>query len=186
MGEVISEDTLNVETALKIEDFSATSLPITDVGKTQICYNTDSSKLAYIKTNDGLTNIVTNLDIFGSDFNFVDDAPEINTTNRTLTLASSLTVNSIPAGSYRIGFQYNWYITSTAFDFIAEVNIDNITVIHRQVERIASSAFDQFQEVNGFYITNLSSGNHTINLNYYGTGGRAYIGERHIEFFRVL
>jgi hypothetical protein len=179
-SQVAHEDTLFVNTALEIKDKSGIPVLLPDIGYTQVFFDTDSSKLAYVNS----TGSITNLDMFGSNYEDLEIAGEISTTSLTPVNAISLEVKSFDAGTYRVGFYYTWYMESLDDSFIAEIDVDT-TNIHTQFTKIVSSASNQFQNSYGFIILSLFGGDHIISINYYCTGSRAYIGERRLEFWRI-
>ena len=184
----VTEYTINVETALKIADKSGGSIPIipiTEVGKTQICYNTDSSKLAYIKTNDGSTNIVTNLNIYGSQFQYVEALGPLTTTSTIYANRLTLTTPTIPAGTYRVGFYYQWN-KLTSGSFLGRLLIDGV-VSTNQFQQPASFVSTQRNTTSGYQIIDLTTAIHTINIQTaVSGGGTSEIRNMRIEFWRIL
>jgi hypothetical protein len=136
-------------------------------------------------TRKALLNNINN--VFGTEYQYAESlGPNTNSTI-TNVLKLRLTTASIPAGNYRISWIYNWFYGSTNANFNGEVRVDSITVILTHVEEPKDMANTQRQLVSGFKTMALTSGVHTIDLNFRsGTAGTvATILNAALEIFRI-
>jgi len=108
----------------------------------------------------------------------------INNTN-TLAEFTSISVNIPTAGNYKVGWSYTWSLNDGGNDFVAQVEVDNTTVImeHQQEPKdtggagivlglvgggTANTSTNQRHLASGFEIVNFTAGAHTIDLDWSG------------------
>lgn len=142
------------------------------------------SNITASNAGSGVANI-TVAPIFGSQFSSAAAEGETNTNSTSPVTKLTLSVTGIPAGTYRIGWYYEWRRNTTSNDYSAQIVIDSTTTImeHAQESQDVNSWYTQ----SGFYIGSLTSGNHSIVLSYFGesTGNTSYTRRARLEIWRV-
>lgn len=125
--------------------------------------------------------------IFGSEYQTAESAAVSSTTSETFQQKLRLTTSSLTGGTYRVGWYYNWNHSDNKSSFASRVQIDDATTIHNHLEEPHEDAPEQLQTVCGFYHGALSSGVHTIDIDYRTTdnGKTTSISNARIEFWRV-
>lgn len=123
--------------------------------------------------------------IFGSWYAWDGDEGETNTNSASPLEKASLSVTGVPAAYYRIGWYYEWRRNTTSNDYRAEIVIDGTTTIMEHSEE--SQDVNSWHTQSGYYIANLSSGNHTIRFYHYGEGtsNTSYTRRVRLEIWRV-
>lgn len=123
--------------------------------------------------------------VFGSQYHFQEDTSESNTTSNNYQQKLRLTTGSLPDGTYRLGWFYNWRHTQTSRDFKAQLELDDTTVIMEHFEEPKDQEPDQKYSSSGFINLDLV-GVHTIDLDYCrNQGGASYIWNVRLELWRV-
>jgi hypothetical protein len=128
--------------------------------------------------------------VFGSEFQEASSEGESSTTNSSYQLKIRLTTGTVLAGTYRIGWSYEWISNTTLIDAGYNVDVDSGTIIHEVVPaptRIYSGG--TYYNISGFEHMALSNASHTIDLNYkaniLSNGGTTYIRRTRLEIWRV-
>jgi Ca2+-binding RTX toxin-like protein len=133
---------------------------------------------------------VESSNVFGSNF-VVATSEALDTLTGvadTFFTKVTLSTGSVPAGTYRIGWYYEWMYTDTATDFTGQVIHDDVTVIGFHSEEPFKSEPDQSYPVSGFgYVTYGSTGSHTFKIQYSTdiSTETASISKARLEFWRV-
>lgn len=123
---------------------------------------------------------------FGSWYGWALDESESSTTSTSWQQKLRFTTPStVPAGNYRIGWQFEWRRNTASNDFEAQVQIDDTTTIMSQNEE--SKDVNSWHHVGGFTVATLTNAIHYIDVDYAGetTGNTSYIRRVRIEFYRV-
>jgi hypothetical protein len=122
---------------------------------------------------------------FGTWYAWGGDETETNTNSTTGTEKASLSVTGIPAGYYRLGWYYEWRRNTTSNDYRAFIERDSTETVmdHREETQDVNS----WHTNSGFYIMNLTAGNHTFSFEHYGesSGNTSYTRRLRMEFWRV-
>jgi hypothetical protein len=123
--------------------------------------------------------------VFGSWYAWDGEEGETNTNSASPLEKASLSVTGVPAAYYRIGWYYEWRRNTASNDYRAEIVIDGTTTIMEHSEE--SQDVNSWHTQSGYYIANLSSGNHTIRFYHYGesTGNTSYTRRVRLEIWRV-
>jgi hypothetical protein len=124
--------------------------------------------------------------IFGSEYSYEESLAESSTNSTAGVVKVSISRTSLPSGTYRIGWYYNWSLSSTSRDFESEVLVNGTSVaFHSQEPK--DSGTDQNIQNSGFVHIPLS-GDVTINLTYGSSDSNtiAYIRNARLEFWRVI
>jgi hypothetical protein len=98
------------------------------------------------------------------------------------------TTASLPAGTYRIGFWYQFAHSSTSNNFESRIQVDDTTEILTHTQEVKDSNSAQRNTVAGFdYVTFLSSGTHNIDVDYRAGSAAttAYMHHVGLEIWRV-
>lgn len=124
--------------------------------------------------------------VFGTWYGWALDESESSTTSTTYQQKLRYTTPStVPAGNYRIGWQFEWMRNTVSNDFEAQVQIDDTTTIMSQNEE--SKDVNSWHHVGGFTVATLTNATHYIDVDYAGetTANTSYIRRARIEFYRV-
>lgn len=125
--------------------------------------------------------------IFGSEFQQASSDTQSTTTSTTFQQKLRLTTGTLPSGTYRIAWYYEYHISSTTYDFEGRVQIGDSTTIHEIREEAQDAGTDQWEPCGGFYY-HTGSGVLNIDLDYCrssASGGTAYIRKARLEIWRV-
>lgn len=123
---------------------------------------------------------------FGASSVYAESLPFAQTTSAAFIEHLACDVPDLAAGSYRIGWSFEWWGSNTATDFIAQVLLDG-SVISTHRRRPVSSAATTRDTVSGFHHAELARGNHSITLEYRTSDGKRVVGieNARIECWRV-
>lgn len=139
-------------------------------------------------------NIFDGATIYGSHFCYETSLPSVTTTDQEWVTKATMSSDQIPAGQYRLGWQYNWdYGTSTSVEF--RVLIDSVVVQDGEASQLSEKfaedggAVDRTNHNSGFsYSYFETDASHTIELQLRTpdslTGG-AKCWNASLEFWRV-
>ena len=131
---------------------------------------------------------------FGEDFAFIKDASIETTTGTTWIKKVTLSVTLATAGTFRIGWSYQWNHDNNKYDFMGRILHNNSTELsHVRLEpkevggTFGSTGTDQRNAVSGFDILSLSAGTHTFDIEYRSSFATApaSIWDARLEFWRV-
>jgi len=101
---------------------------------------------------------------FGSEYHSDEDLSEQTTTSESYVNALTFTTSTVPSGTYRVGWSYEWR-GNTGKDFEARVQIDNSTTL-MEVNMEAKDN-NSWRGAGGFgNISSLFSGTHTIDFDF--------------------
>ena len=122
---------------------------------------------------------------FGSWYGWSFSDSESNTNSTSWVNKVTYTSPSVPAGYYRVGYQFEWRRNSASNDFKARIQIDNTNTIMEMNEE--SKDINSWHHVGGFVIVNLTNASHTIDIDFSGenTGSTSYIRRARIEFWMI-
>lgn len=164
---------------------------LTTTGVSAGTYGTPSTFPIVTVDNKGrITNITTDTvsAIFGSSFFNAESLGLSTVASTTFTNKVTLTTTSVPAGTYRVGWSYEWYFTDGGNSFRGRVLVDGATQLLAQVQEPKDTHTTQRHPASGFgYVTFGSNGTHTITLDYSRSAGSgtAGISNARLEFWRV-
>jgi len=129
----------------------------------------------------------TGTSTFGSNFQTEISAGESTTTSTSFQQKLRMTTTSLPIGTYRIGWYYEWSFGSQSNDFLGRVQVDNTTTLMEHQQEPKDSNSDQSTPASGFaYITFASATTHDIDLDYCSNdGSTARIKNAKLEIWRV-
>lgn len=134
-------------------------------------------------------------DFFGTEYQYAE-SEGVSTTNSTnFQQKLRLTTTSLPAGTYRIGWSYQWNHDSSANDFEARVQLDDSQNLEEHVEEpqdsgggFGSTGSNQQFTNSGFQHVSLSTGVHTVDIDYRTSdsgGDESSIWNARLEIWRV-
>jgi len=81
------------------------------------------------------TNPIWSSEVFGNNFESLDSNVIQQTTSTSFQNYLTLNTASLPVGTYRIGFTYQWSFNSTAQDFLGRIQVDGYNVVSDDVHR---------------------------------------------------
>lgn len=98
-----------------------------------------------------------------------------------------LTTSSLPAGTYRVGWYYEWQHEAIANDFLARLRRDDTEDLFSQLQEPQDGGTDQWAPASGFKHIALAAGVHTFDLDYATNDNldASKIRRARIEFWRV-
>lgn len=125
--------------------------------------------------------------LVGSYLTQVESVVLSTTTSSTFQLKLRLTTATVPAGVYRLGWAYEWQITSTSSDFEARILQDGVTVLATHREEVQDAATTQKHSVGRFKYVTLTNAVHTFDVEYrsVSASGTARIENVGLEFWRI-
>jgi len=133
----------------------------------------------------GTVDVTHTPSIFGTWYGWETSESQSTTTSTSWQLKLRYSLSDIPAGYYRIGYQWEWRRNHVGTDFKSRVQIDDTSTVanmNYESKDVHSWHLDQ-----GFYIANLTAGNHYIDIDYCGESSSYtnYIRAVRIECYRV-
>jgi hypothetical protein len=119
--------------------------------------------------------------VFGSELQQVESDEESSTTSTSYQQKLRLTTNNLPLGTYRIGWQFSVFC-STSGDVLSKVVLDDTTDLDRHS---IDNSTDEFNSNGGFAYRSSFSGVHTVDIVYKAVEGTALIRHARLEIWRV-
>lgn len=121
---------------------------------------------------------------------FIKDNTESTTTSTTPIQKLRLTTSSLSAGTYRVGWSFEYGRDGFIFggtDFNARLQIDNTTEIASYAAVHNGAIASNFWPASGFDYVALTAGVHTIDLDFWGetTGNTSRIRNSRLEIVRI-
>jgi len=109
------------------------------------------------------------------------------TTSTTYQQKLRLSTGPIEAGTYRVGWMYDWQITSTNSNFDGRVQLNDTTLLMAHLEEAQDSATGQRHQVSGFAYVTLTAATHNIDIDYRtsNAAATARIQNARLEIWRV-
>jgi len=122
---------------------------------------------------------------FGTYYGWGGDTSAQSTNSTSWVQAVRVNVPSIPDSYFRVGWYFEWRRNTASNDFKAQVQIDDTETIMSMNEE--SKDVNSWHPASGFAILDLSTGTHTIDVDFAGetTGNTSYIRNIRIEYWRV-
>jgi hypothetical protein len=151
---------------------------------------TDHSSLTGLSTGDDHTQYLLRSDLLNA-----YDATVRSTTATTWLQALRISVGPLVAGTYRLGWSYNWNHDDTGSDFLAQIEQNDTTqlYLHQQEPQDDSGTFgatgtDQKHQTGGFMYLTLVAGSYTFDLDFStsATGKTSSIWNSRLEFWRII
>lgn len=124
---------------------------------------------------------------FSSYFQQNSSDGESTSTSVTFQEKVSLSTISLPSGTYRIGWMYEWSHSSTNSSFVGRVQLNNTTILMDHREEPQDGATAQYRPNNGYYYAVGISGVQLIDLDFAisATTSTARIRRARLEIWRV-
>jgi hypothetical protein len=123
--------------------------------------------------------------IFGTEYHYASDETLSSTTSSSFQNKVRLTTGSVTEGTYRVGWNYIWRLSSNKSNFLSIVTVDS-AIITNHVQEPKDSGSDQRHQLTGFKHMSLTAGIHTIDIDYsIDNSGTANIWEARLELWRV-
>lgn len=138
--------------------------------------------------NKAYVDAATSGSIFGTQFSYAESLALSTLASSSLSTKVTLNTGTVPAGTYRVGWNFEWYCTDNANDFRGRIIVDGATILCDSQEEHSEAGTDQRNLRGGFgYITFGSSNTHTVLLQYARSAGAGTVGiqRARLEFWRV-
>jgi hypothetical protein len=125
--------------------------------------------------------------IFGTQAQDAASDGESSTSSTSWVPKVTMTTPSLPAGRYRIGWNYEWRYDSIANNAIVRVQLDDSATLMEMQQEPKDAGSDQSINKAGFGYVTLGAGVHTIDLDYRSSNGTysTYIKRARLEIWRV-
>jgi len=128
--------------------------------------------------------------IFGSEYDYAESDGESSTTSDTYQEKVSITTGTVPAGTYRIGWAFEFASSTDRADCSFRVEADASTTINEITPAPKKKYADGvWATQSGFKHMSLTNASHTIDLDYKANvaaeGGTTYIRKARLEIWRV-
>ena len=122
---------------------------------------------------------------FGTNFAYVEDETESSTTSTEWQQKVRLSVVGVPAGTYRIGWTYQWKMSNSSFDYIGRAQLDDTTTLCEHSTRPADAL--SYHPLGYFAYVTLTAGDHFVDIDFKsGSDGKAaYIRYARVEMWRI-
>ena len=127
---------------------------------------------------------------FGSEYIAARDLATSSTTSTTPVLKLTLSATNLPAGTYRLGWSYNWSHSAANTDFEAQIRQGGVsgTVLHEHRQEPQDPGVDQLHPASGHIDDLALSGNVDFSITYNtdDPDDAAFIRGARLELWRVL
>lgn len=172
---VLAGDVTGVQGATVVSNIQGSALPAPGVTGTVLTSTGVGAPLTWSRP------------VFGD--NFIVSSSDAVSTSSSTSFSTKVTLNAgaLPAGTYRVGWQYDWGYSNGGANFLARVMLDGATAIMTHVQEPQDTAIGQRQITSGFGYVTLTAGTHTVTLDYAASStlDTARIGQARLEFWRV-
>jgi len=149
-----------------------------------------------LKIKDSGGNVINltslNVNVFGTEFHEIKSDNVDTESGLSFVNKVSLVTSSLPAGSYYIGWNYQWNYDQTNNDFLGRVTLDGVPSLmeHRQEPKDSGGTgpggSNQAHQLSGHDIVVLTAGIRTINIDFAsGNGDTAAIWNARLVMWRV-
>jgi len=128
--------------------------------------------------------------LFGSEYDYATSSGQSSTTSDTYQQKLRLTTSTVPTGTYRIGWAFEYSSTTDKVDCGFRVQIDDTTTINEFFPAPKKKYNDgNWDNISGFGHNSLTNASHTIDIDYIANvdaeAGTTYIRKARIEIWRV-
>lgn len=164
------------------------TLSLTDTAVTPATYGSETQIPQFTVDQKGRITGASNLTpILGRHMTYAESLGVSTIASATPTQKLRLTTPNVEAGTYRIGWNYKWYLTDNGNNFEGRVQLDDATDIMNHAAEPKDAGTDQRIGEAGFAHIALSAGVHTFDIDYNRSGGfgTAGIAEARLEFWRI-
>lgn len=140
-----------------------------------------------VQGNTGVQGI-TGIQSFPQYISNAESLAQSTTTSSTFQQKVTISTGSIAAGTYRVGWSFEWGYSAGNNDFQARVQVDNTTTLLSHRTEPQDTGADQQHGVGGFGYVTLTAGTHTIDLDYASSdnSSTARIWNARLEIWRVV
>jgi hypothetical protein len=124
---------------------------------------------------------------FGTQYTNVENTTEVSTNSTSPVTRLTLSPTGLPSGTYRVGWFFNWSLSSSSYDFRARVTVGGTEYAYMSQEP-KDPGTDQNVPASGFFPVVITTGSATILLQYWveNSGVTGYMRNARMEFWRTL
>ena len=133
-------------------------------------------------TNNELFTSPNNFNVYGSEYHFIKSYAEQSTSSNQFQTALTLSVDDLPKGNYKIIASHRYGITVTNNEYYSRLLLNGQPLGNEFISRENRNVNRKF---NQFIYVETLEGDITIDLQYTGGAGTAYISDMIIELFKV-
>ena len=125
--------------------------------------------------------------VFGENYIYSESLGLSTVASTTFTEKLTIDAIGVPAGTYRIAWNFTWYCTDANNDFRAQVQLNNSTTLWTMQQEPQDVGTDQRHPAAGFAKVVLTAGDHSLDLDYSRSAGTGTVGiaNARMEFWRV-
>lgn len=123
---------------------------------------------------------------FGTEYTLVESLAQSTTNSTTFQTKATMSLISLPSGTYRLNWSYGWSHGANNTDFEAQILIDGSQeMLH--IQEPQDSGVDQQHRESGFIANLAFNGNHTILLQWRtdDSDDTAFIRDARLELWRI-
>jgi len=173
-------DDINIDIENQNEFIELIDTPTTYSGYSNYIVNVNSSATGLEFTDFGEFNL-----LFGTNFIYALDPTESSTSSTTFIEKLTLS-RTVPTGTYRVGWYFEWDVSSESAIFFARVQINNTDDIGT-LASTAAAASTSWSMTSGFHYLIVTEGTLQIDLDYRCavSNKTAYIRNARLEFWRT-
>lgn len=135
-------------------------------------------------------NIIRFPNVFGTEYQYAESLGESSTTATTWQEKMDINISSVPSGSYKIVWSFEWSFsrtTGTGANFGIHVDWGALTLSETEMMPNQTYGNGAYYQSSAFGRTDLNAGNHKVAINFMagGTNSIAYIRRAKLEVWRV-
>ncbi len=153
---------------------------------TDFLANARDGDVPAFNTSSDVFDAVSSAGVYGQNFEQASDDAESATSSLIFQEKLKMTTATLPIGTYRIGYSYEWRHTGTSNDFIGQVTINDITEMSRL--NMEPKDTNSWYLASGFYYHTLgASAPIAIDIDYSteSVSATSFIRRARLEIIRV-
>lgn len=181
----VDGDQVNIDISGGISGITIQDEGVPVTGGPHTTINFTGSPVSSYDMGSGVAEVWVQPPTFGTWYAWGGDETETNTNSTSPVSKATLSVTGVSEGYYRLGWYYEWRRNTTSNDYRATIVLDSTTTVMEHLEEVQD--VNSWHTDSGFYITNLTAGNHSFVFSHYGEvpGNTSYTRRVRLEIWRV-